>query len=53
MRRYLPEGEYDSAQGALIYGIDQLGSVREVIAGPTSATTRAVANEVTKATAAL
>jgi len=34
-RRYLPEGEYDVVQGALIYGIDQLGSVREVIAGAT------------------
>jgi hypothetical protein len=27
-RRYFPEGEYDSALGAVIYGIDQLGSGR-------------------------
>jgi RHS repeat-associated protein len=33
MRRYFAEGEYDATQGALVYGVDHLGSVRDVIAG--------------------
>jgi RHS repeat-associated protein len=32
MRRYLAEGEYDAVEGALVYGVDHLGSVRDVIA---------------------
>jgi RHS repeat-associated protein len=32
LRRYFAEGEFDAAQGALIYGVDHLGSVHDVIA---------------------
>jgi RHS repeat-associated protein len=38
MRRYLAEGEYDAVQGALVYGFDQLGSVRDVLAAPSGLT---------------
>jgi RHS repeat-associated protein len=34
MRRYLLEGEYDSVQGGLVYQVDHLGSVRDVVAVP-------------------